>query len=250
MHVFVTQFPANVPGLPEAMSGAVALFTDDTGNTHSLYHPERFLTPDGYWDVMACIPGLVACSQEAPIAICGLGGGTAARVIHQYFPAARMIGWELDEAVLTAARRWMGMDQLEQNGCLDARQGNALEMEGVADGSCSAILVDLFSMNDILVELEQKATWQKFKQKLQPGGRLMANLGCFDRAQSALETMAEVFGSGSLQVKYIGEPALRNGAILALTGPYVSSADWQRLPADLAFCCEGWRTLRTVEDAR
>ena len=24
----------------------------------------------------------------------------------------------------------------------------------------------------------------------------MANLGCFDRAQSALETMAEVFGSG------------------------------------------------------
>ena len=51
-------------------------------------------------------------------------------------------------------------------------------------------------------------------------------------------------------MKYIGEPALRSGAILALTGPYVSSADWERLPADLAFCRKGWRTLRAVEDVR
>ena len=39
--------------------------------------------------------------------------------------------------------------------CQDARQGDALGMEGIADGSCSAVLVDLFSTNDILAELEQ-----------------------------------------------------------------------------------------------
>lgn len=49
-------------------------------------------------------------------------------------------------------------------------------------------------------------------------------------------------------MKYVGEPQLQNGAILALTGPTVTEKQWQDLPADLALGGQGWRTLRLVDD--
>lgn len=42
----------------------------------------------------------------------------------------------------------------------------------------------------------QADTWRHFESNLAPGGRIMANLGCFARAEAALRAMAEVFGPG------------------------------------------------------
>lgn len=46
------------------------------------------------------------------------GAGSIARILHHFFPSAHMIGWELDQAVIAAARLCMGLDLLEQDGCL------------------------------------------------------------------------------------------------------------------------------------
>ena len=42
----------------------------------------------------------------------------------------------------------------------------------------------------------QEATWRHVKASLCPGGRVMANLGCFKRAEVALGAMADIFGTG------------------------------------------------------
>ena len=49
---------------------------------------------------------------------CLQGGGSVARVLHHYFPQVHMVGWELDPAVLAAARLCMGLDLLEKSGRL------------------------------------------------------------------------------------------------------------------------------------
>ena len=54
--------------------------------------------------------------------------------------------------------------------------------------------------------------------------------------------------TGNVHVKFIGEPALQSGAILALTGPKVTHAEWQTLHEDLALCSHDWRMVQQVED--
>lgn len=42
----------------------------------------------------------------------------------------------------------------------------------------------------------QVRTWQRLQSRLAPGGRIYANLGCFERSGVALTCLAEVFGMG------------------------------------------------------
>lgn len=47
-------------------------------------------------------------------------------------------------------------------------------------------------------------------------------------------------------VKYIGDPQHQQGAVLALTGPKVTEQQWKSLPAELQFCKDNWRTIKTL----
>lgn len=157
-----------------------------------------------------------------------------------------MIGWELDQAVIAAARLCMGLDLLEQDGCLDTRVGDALALGGADGQQFAGILVDMFAANDIIPELAMVRTWQRLQSRLAPGGRIYANLGCFERSGVALTCLAEVFGMDQVAVKYIGDPQHQQGAVLALTGPKVTEQQWKSLPAELQFCKDNWRTIKTL----
>lgn len=59
----------------------------------------------GYFDVLATLPALV---PQGTMGILGLGAGTLPRMVQWYHPGQRMVGWELDAAVVMAARMHMG----------------------------------------------------------------------------------------------------------------------------------------------
>ena len=46
------------------------------------------------------------------------GAGTTARIMHHFWPEAKMEGWELDGAIYPVARQFMGLQQLEDSGAL------------------------------------------------------------------------------------------------------------------------------------
>eukprot|EP00439_Symbiodinium_sp_Y106_P011941 s5354_g1.t2 len=62
-------------------------------------------------DVLAA-PVLLLPRQPRSILILGLGGGTVARALRALCPEASIVGVEMDDEVLDAARRHFGLDDL------------------------------------------------------------------------------------------------------------------------------------------
>ena len=87
--------------------------------------------------------------------ILGLGAGTIARMINAHYPTRPMSGWELDPAVVMAARLYMGMDEVEATGQLTCHTGDALDPGAMVEGGFSGMLVDLFANGSLLPQLTQ-----------------------------------------------------------------------------------------------
>ncbi|KAG6554542.1 hypothetical protein Mapa_003921 [Marchantia paleacea] len=109
------------------MAGARVLLLDKFGNVHSLYHEYRLLT-DSYYDVFPTLPPII---PDGPIGIFGLAAGTAARLIHYFWPDRDTYGWELDPAVVYIARKYFSLEELECSQDFDRQEhgASALVME-------------------------------------------------------------------------------------------------------------------------
>ena len=81
------------------------------GSFASTWQPGR-ATTGSVWDGIAA--GLLALPPERRrcVLLLGLGGGSAARVVRALAPRARIVGVEIDPAVVRAARRWFELDAL------------------------------------------------------------------------------------------------------------------------------------------
>ena len=66
-----------------------------------------------------------------------------------------MAGWELDPAVVMAARLYMGMDEVEATGMLTCHTGDALDPGATVEGGFAGIIVDLFLDGHVLPQLTQ-----------------------------------------------------------------------------------------------
>ncbi len=81
------------------------------GSFASSWEPGR-ATTGSVWDGIAA--GLLALppGRRRSVLLLGLGGGSAARVVRAVAPRARIVGVEIDAAVVRAARRWFDLDAL------------------------------------------------------------------------------------------------------------------------------------------
>ena len=81
-------------------------------------------------------------------------------MIHAHYPERDMAGWELDPAVVMAARLYMGMDEVEATGKLTCHTGDALVPEATVEGGFAGIIVDLFAKGTILTSLTE-VSWPR-----------------------------------------------------------------------------------------
>lgn len=81
------------------------------GTFASFYAPGVART-GSVWDALVAPLLLLPRERRRKVLILGLGGGSAARLARALAPRARIVGVELDAAVLRAARRWFGLDAL------------------------------------------------------------------------------------------------------------------------------------------
>ncbi|KAA8525055.1 hypothetical protein F0562_007081 [Nyssa sinensis] len=149
------------------------LLLDSTHNVHSIFNKEQKWT-GSYWDEFASLPAIV---PEGPIAIFGLGGGTAAHMMLEVWPSLQLDGWEIDEILIDKARDYLGLSDLEKHtqagGILRVHVGDALSPSVDVPGGYAGIVIDLFSNGKVLPQLQEVATWFELNDKLMPNGRLM-----------------------------------------------------------------------------
>ncbi|KAI9174113.1 hypothetical protein LWI28_012139 [Acer negundo] len=227
-------------------AGSRLLLLDGPGNIHSISFLFKSLTKT-YFDVFATLPPIVT---PGPIGILGFGAGTAARLILEFYPEAKVHGWELDPSVIKVAREFFGLEKLEKKypDRLFVYIGDALQAT-VRDGF-SAIFVDLFSQGSLLPELEDPNTWEKLKKCLRKGGRIMVNVGgsCVEAEDSrrdgkivmeqTLKAMQKVFGE---KLFVLNPGNIKDDSSIALTGELPDLEAWKKaLPRPLKYYVHMW----------
>ncbi|KAF8019139.1 hypothetical protein BT93_H3886 [Corymbia citriodora subsp. variegata] len=228
------------------------LLLDSTHNVHSMVNKGEDKWSGSYWDEFASLPAIV---PEGPIAIYGLGGGTAAHLMLRLWPSLRIEGWEIDEVLIDKARDFMGLSDLEKpnqaGGMLSVHIGDVLSPLAKVDGVYySGIAVDLFAVGRVLLQLQEVETWWKLKERLMPSGRIMVNCGGIDdvdptgitrkwELNSTIKAMSSAF-PGELSWRITAQAEGEN--YLALTGPWPDLDLWSaRVPGRLSKNVREWK---------
>ncbi len=110
------------------------------GSFASFYRPGRETT-GSVWDGIAA--GLFALppARRRDVLLLGLGGGSAARAVRAVAPGARIVGVEIEPAVVREARRWFDLDALGLEVVID----DAARFLARARARFDAVLEDVFT---------------------------------------------------------------------------------------------------------
>lgn len=232
-------------------------------NIHSVLCKEQKWT-GSYWDEFASLPAII---PHGPIAILGLGAGTAAHLMLDLWPSIRLEAWEIDEILIDIAREYFALSDLENRtqagGSLSIHVGDAFSPAAKVEGGFAGIIVDLFSDGKILPELQEVTTWLDIKKKLMPHGRIMVNCGGAHAEitesgyikenenisskgswvwNSTIKAMCRAF-PGKLNWKRMEGKSGEN--YLALTGPVPDLDAWSAaLPHPLDMNAKDWRPCK------
>uniref|UniRef100_A0A5B6YUK6 S-adenosyl-L-methionine-dependent methyltransferases superfamily protein n=1 Tax=Davidia involucrata TaxID=16924 RepID=A0A5B6YUK6_DAVIN len=201
------------------------LLLDSTHNVHSIFNKGQKWT-GSYWDEFASLPAIV---PKGPIAIFGLGGGTAAHLMLELWPSLQLDGWEIDEILIDKARDYLGLSDLEKHtqasGILRVHVGDALSSSVNVPGGYAGIIIDLFSDGKVLPQLEEVATWFELNDKLMPNGRLMVNCGAAnDGASNSTDTLTHP------QIPSVDGTWVQNSTIKALCEAFPGQLSWKKMP--------------------
>lgn len=144
------------------------------GATFATWHPKLVMT--GYsWDSLAVAALLRGDGPPKSILTLGLGGGTVTRQLRMLLPDVRLVGVEIDGAIIDLARRHMDLDAQK----LEVHIEDAYQYLATTTDTFDAILDDLFltGATDVVRSRTPKGeTMALLKKRLAPGGVLVANL--------------------------------------------------------------------------
>ncbi|KFK31627.1 hypothetical protein AALP_AA6G137300 [Arabis alpina] len=239
------------------------LLLDSTKNVHSVINKNGRNWTGSYWDEFASLPPII---PNGPIAIYGLGGGTAARLILELWPSMQLEGWEIDEILIEKSRDYLGLSELEKptskGGRLCVHVDDALSPSQDVSGRYAGIIVDLFSDGKVLDQLQQVPIWLDLASRLMPNGRIMVNCAGIETEQvaangkprlelgdsawmlnSTIKILAEAFPG---QVSWKRTPDSQGLNFLALTGDLPDLSDWSNeVPVRLSEAVRQWKLCKT-----
>jgi SAM-dependent methyltransferase len=147
------------------------------GATYASYHPVRRFF--GYsWDALAMAPlfhpRAAGGGQGLQVLMVGVGGGTSLHALRLLLPAARLVAYEIDDALLHACLRPFN---LEATGA-DLRVGDGYAHVDLHPGSYDVILDDAFLATAEATRARDLGLGlvARLRHGLRPGGLLACNL--------------------------------------------------------------------------
>ncbi|XVE98971.1 hypothetical protein REPUB_Repub03eG0155800 [Reevesia pubescens] len=236
------------------------LLLDSTHNVHSILQKGDDKWTGSYWDEFVSLPPIV---PEGPIAIYGLGGGTAAHLMLDVWPSLQLQGWEIDEILIDKAREYFGLSNLERCNKIDG--GLQVHIDDVFSpiqhlpAGYAGIIIDLFSDGKVLSQLQEVETWLELSDRLMPNGRFMVNCGGVNESSmdeklhpqsfddiwlqnSTIKALAKAFPG---QVNWKRMPEKQGQNFLALTGPLPDLSSWSAIvPGCLSETVKQWKSCK------
>ncbi len=186
----------------------------------SVWAPRTGLLPRGFYYNDFALPAFWSEAQGPwRVLVLGLGAGTAWRVLAGAHPAGVElfgVGIELDPVVVELARTWLDLPHedphLEVAGGLDARLG-LRQLAGPFDEIVLDCYANQVEMPPHLVTLEFFA---EVRERLGPGGWLVANLGGFGFEDPIVAAVANTVATAfEAPVLILRVPAARNFTLFA-----------------------------------
>jgi spermidine synthase len=160
---------------------------------HSIYRPDTVLTGN-VWDGYLIDPFAVRDEPPGRIAILGNGAGTTARAYAKYFPDTVIDGVEIDGELHDIGKRYFGLRERPQ---LHLYTEDARPFLRRIDARYDAIFVDAYRQPYIPFYLTTVEFFDLAREKLNPGGVLIVNVGHpegSDELEKVLSaTIGEVF---------------------------------------------------------
>jgi spermidine synthase len=157
----------------------------------SWYDPALPVT-GSVWDALAAPLLLLPPARRREVLVVGLGGGSAARVVHALAPRARIVGIERSPEVLAAARRWLDLDALGVEVVVDDAQAWLARSRRRFD----IVIEDVFVGRGRAV---RKPDWLPAPglalaaRRLRPGGLLVSNT--LDESPDVARALRRLFPS-------------------------------------------------------
>jgi spermidine synthase len=159
---------------------------------HSEWRPHTVLTGDE-WDMFLTVPPLLG-RPVRKVAILGNAGGTTARAYGVFYPSASVDGVELDPAVTSAARRFMGLGRIRR---LHVVTADARPFLARTHARFDAILIDAYRQPYVPFYLATQEFFRLVRSRLRPGGIVALNVatvpGDHRLAQGIAGTLRAVF---------------------------------------------------------
>ncbi|RYE86587.1 MAG: methyltransferase domain-containing protein, partial [Myxococcales bacterium] len=173
--------------------------------------------PRDVWAYYALGPTWGTAPAPGRVLLLGLGGGTSARVYRQLYPAAEVVGVELDGAVVEAGQRFLGLSPSDARVVVaDARP--FVEAEGErAPGSYDVIVLDAFQFPYVPFQLTTREFFAAVRRCLAPGGVLVVNAGRYGEERAVVHALARTLASVFTHVQSADPPGNRSNTILVAT---------------------------------
>jgi spermidine synthase len=160
---------------------------------HSVYTPGQWLT-DNYWDEPLVLPFAARATPPRSIAILGSAAGTVARAYGHFFGATRIDAVEIDPKLTEVGRKLFDLRAPD----LHTHAADARPWLRATDRRFDVIYVDAYRQPYIPFYLATKEFFRLAKQRLNPGGTVIVNVGHPEGSQRLEQvltaTMRSVFG--------------------------------------------------------
>ncbi|HEX5926228.1 MAG TPA: fused MFS/spermidine synthase [Baekduia sp.] len=160
---------------------------------HSVYTPGRWLT-NNYWDEPLVLPFATRATPPRSIAILGSAAGTVARAYGHFFPATRIDAVEIDPKITEVGRELFDLRAPD----LHTHAADARPWLRATQRRFDVIYVDAYRQPYIPFYLATKEFFRLAKQRLNPGGMVIVNVGHPEQSQRLEQvltaTMRSVFG--------------------------------------------------------
>jgi spermidine synthase len=160
---------------------------------HSVYTPGRWLTGN-YWDEPLVLPFAARATPPRSIAVLGSAAGTVPRAYGHFFPATRVDAVEIDPELTAIGRRLFDL----RGPNLHTHTADARPWLRATKRRFDVIYVDAYRQPYIPFYLATREFFELAKQRLNPGGMVMVNVGHPEESQRLEQvltaTMRSVFG--------------------------------------------------------
>jgi len=143
--------------------------------------------------------------QNAEIGSClilGLGGGSAAKLVHKYWPEAKITGVDIDPIIIEMGKKYLGLDKLNLNIQIeDAEKFTVKEIKNKK--KYDLILIDMYVGYEVPKKFESKKFIKTIKQLLNKKGIAVFNRLYFNNKRPLAIKFAKKIETIFPKVEYV-----------------------------------------------